>query len=157
MKRLNEKGLCCNLEKSIFAQTSVEHLGPNLSKDEVTNGFKVYAVFMIPPSTNVRTLRCFMVSVQFYTKLLPPYLSTINEPFHKLTRKGQQWIWGKEEQEALERLKDLLCTDIYWLTMTCPWNWAFLVMQQKLELRLSFFTTIPMAVREQLPTSQRHG
>ena len=28
---------------------------------------------------------------------------------HKLTRKGQQWKWGKKEQEAFERLKDLLC------------------------------------------------
>ena len=28
-----------------------------------------------------------------------------------ITRKGQQWNWGIEEQEAFERLKDLLCTD----------------------------------------------
>ena len=35
----------------------------------------------------------------------------ITEPLHKLTRKGQQGKWGKEEQEAFERLKDLLFTD----------------------------------------------
>ena len=59
----------------------------------------------------METLRSFMGSVQFYAKFLPLYLSTITEPLHQLTRKGQQWTWGKQEQEAFERLKDLLCTD----------------------------------------------
>ena len=36
-------------------------------------------------------------------------MSILTKPLHKLTRKGQQWIWGKEEQETFERLKDLLC------------------------------------------------
>ena len=61
---------------------------------------------------NVATLpRSFMGSVKFYAKFLPSYLSTITETLHKLTRKGQQWKWDKEEQEDFERLKDLLCTD----------------------------------------------
>ena len=48
------------------------------------------------------------------------------------------------------------CTDNYWLTMSCVWNWTFIVLQQRLKLVLSFFNTILMSVRDQLPTSQGH-
>ena len=65
----------------------------------------------MPPPTDIGTLISFMRSVQFYSKFLPPYLSTITESLHKLTSKGQQWKWSKEEQEAFERLKNLLCTN----------------------------------------------
>ena len=94
-RRLNEKELCCNLEKRIFAQLGVEYLGHTLSKDGVAKGTKVDAVLRMPPPTNVGTLRAFMGSVQFYAKFLPQYLSTITEPLHKLIRKGQQWNWRK--------------------------------------------------------------
>ena len=110
-KHLNQKGLHCNMEKCIFAQQSVQFLGHTLSKDGVAKGSKVDAVLRMPPPTDVGTPRSFMGSVQFYTWFLPSYLSTITEPLHKLTRKGQQWKWGKEEKEAFERLKDLLCTN----------------------------------------------
>ena len=108
---LNEKGLCCNLEKCIFAQASVEYLGHTLSKDGVAKRSKVDAVLRMPPPTDIGTLRSFMGSVQFNAKFLPPYLSKITEPLHKLAKKGQQWKWDKGEQEAFERQKDLLCTD----------------------------------------------
>ena len=41
--------------------------------------------------------------------------------------------------------------------MTHLWNWATLVMQQKLELVLFFFTIILIVMRDQLPMSQRHS
>ena len=50
-----------------------------MSKDEFANGSKV----ALPK--NVETLRSFMGSVQFYTKFLPPSLSTLTEPLQKLT------------------------------------------------------------------------
>ena len=97
-KNLNEKKLCCKLEKYIFTQSSGENLGHTLSKDGVAKGFKVDAVLRMPPPKELGTLRSFIGSVQFYSKFLPPNLSTIIEALHKLTRKGQQWNWGKEEQ-----------------------------------------------------------
>ena len=138
-----------------FAQPSVEYLGQcTLSKDGVAKGSKVDV--RMPPPTDVGMLISFTGSVQLYAKFLLPYLSTITEPLHELTKKEKQWKWDKGEQEAFERLKDLLCTDNVRLTMTRVWNWASLEMHQKLELVLYFFTAIPMSVRDQLPTSQRH-
>ena len=110
-RHLNQKGLCCNLKKCIFAQPSAKYLGQALSKDGVAQESKVDTVLRMPSSKDIRTLRSFTCSVQFYTKFLPPYLSTTTEPLQMLTSKGQQWKWGKEKQKAVERLKDLLCTD----------------------------------------------
>ena len=61
-----------------------------MSKDGVAKGSKVDATLRMPPPTDVGTLISFMGSVKFYAKFLPPYLSTITEPFPKLTRRGQQ-------------------------------------------------------------------
>ena len=82
-----------------------------MSKDGIAKGFKVDAVLRMPLPTDAGTLRSFIGSVQCYAKFLPPYMSTVTEPLHKLTRKGQQWNWVKEEQEAFESLKDLLRTN----------------------------------------------
>ena len=101
-RRLNEKGLCCNLEKCISAQPSVEYLKHTLSKDGVSEGSNVNAVLRMPPPTNVGTLRSFMGSVQFYAKFLLPYLSTITETLHKLTRKDQHGIEAKRNRKPLK-------------------------------------------------------
>ena len=42
---------------------------------------------------------------------MPPCFSTVTEPLYKLTRKGQQWRWGKEEEASFKEIKELLCTD----------------------------------------------
>jgi len=48
--------------------------------------------------------------VQFYAKFLPPHFASVAEPLHRLTKKGNQWAWGSEEQAAFRRLKELLST-----------------------------------------------
>ena len=92
-------------------ESSVEYLVHTLPKDGLAKWSKVNAVLRMRSPTDVGTLTSFMGSVEFYAEFLPPNLSTITEPLHKLTRKGQQWNWGREEQEAFEKLEDLLCTD----------------------------------------------
>ena len=110
-RRLSEKGLRCKLEKCKFAQPSVEYLGHILSLDGISKGHKVDDVLKMPPPTDVKSLRAFLGSVQFYGKFLPPNLSMITEPLHKLTRKNTQWKWGANEQSSFKKLKELLCAD----------------------------------------------
>ena len=66
-KRLEEKGLRCNREKSVFAQVSIDYLGHTLSSRGIAKGSKVDAI------------KSFLASVQFYSKFLPPYFSKITE------------------------------------------------------------------------------
>ncbi|KAL5510825.1 hypothetical protein EMCRGX_G006431 [Ephydatia muelleri] len=85
LKRLEEKGLRCRLEKCLFAQPSVEYLGHILSQQGISK-------------------------VQFYSKFLPN-LASVTEPLHRLTKKGVPWTWGTEQVEVFKKLKDLLCAD----------------------------------------------
>ena len=110
----------------------------------------------MPPPKDVETLRSFMGSVQFYSMFLPPYLWTITKPLHKLTRKGQQWRWGKKEQEAFERLKDLLWTDNVLPHYHPSLELGILCDASEVGIGAILFTTNPMAVKDQLPTFQRH-
>ena len=110
LKRLNEKGLRCRLEKCVFAQPTVEYLGHILSNEGIAKGPKVDAVKNMPPPTDVSSLKSFLGSVQFYSKFLKD-LSTITEPLHRLTRRNIPWQWGAEEEQAFVKLKRMLCQD----------------------------------------------
>ena len=68
-------------------------------------------VINLPSPSNVSELRSFLGSVQFYGKFLPPNFSTIAEPLYKLTKKDVTWRWGSEQQNAFDKLKDLLSSD----------------------------------------------
>ena len=107
---LNERGLRCRLDKCVFGQASVEYLGHRLSYNGVAKGQKVDAVCKMPVPTNVSSLRSFLGSVQFYGKFISN-LSTLIEPLNKLTRKGVQWRWQKEQDQAFRKLKQILVED----------------------------------------------
>lgn len=111
LKRLDEKGLRCRIEKCQFALPYVEYLGHLLSQEGIAKGPKVDAVLKMPPPTNVSSLKAFLGSVQFYAKFLPPNLSTISEPLYALTKKKAQWNWEEKHQKAFEDLKDLLSSE----------------------------------------------
>ena len=107
LQRLQDKGLRCNLQKCVFAQSSVEYLGHTLSSKGVSKGAKVDAVTRMPPPTNTSMLRSFLGSVQFYGKFIPD-LATLAEPLNRLLRRDTPWTWGAREQQAFEALKDEL-------------------------------------------------
>ena len=88
LKRLNDRGLRCRIQKCLFAQDSVTYLGHTISRDGISKGLKADAVTKMPaPSeSNVSQLRPFLGSVQFHNKFLPD-LSTISEPLYHLTGK----------------------------------------------------------------------
>ena len=156
-ERLNEKGVRCNLEKCIFAQPNVEYLGHTLSKDGVGKRFKIDTVLKMAPPKYVGTLRSFLGSVQFYAKFLSPSLSTITEPLHKLTRKSQHWSWGREEQEAFEKLKEWLCKDNVLVHSGPSLKLGISCDASEVGIGGVLFTAIPVTVSDQLPISQRRS
>ena len=81
LKRLNDRGLRCLIQKCVFAQDSMTYLGHTISRDGISKGPKADAVTKMPASSNVSQLRSFLGSVQFYNKFLLD-LSTISEPLY---------------------------------------------------------------------------
>ncbi|XP_062521210.1 uncharacterized protein K02A2.6-like [Corticium candelabrum] len=110
LKRLNDKGLRCRLEKCAFAQSRITYLGHTLLLQGLAKGPKVDAVMQMPPPKDVATLKSFLGSIQFYRKFLPN-LATAAEPLTRLTRKDVRWKWTTTEQTAFNDLKAMLNTD----------------------------------------------
>ena len=107
LKRLNDRGLRCRIQKCVFAQDSVTYLGHTISRDGISKGPKADAVTKMPAPSNVSQLRSFLGSVQFYNKFLPD-LSTISEPLYHLTEKHTKWKWEESQQNAFQKLKQML-------------------------------------------------
>ena len=110
LTRLHDKGLRCRREKCQFAQTSVQYLGHTLSAEGISKGSKVEAIKLMPPPTDVSSLKSFLGSVQFYGKFIPN-LSTLAKPLFRLTKKATTWKWEQEEQSAFENLKSVLSSE----------------------------------------------
>ena len=101
LKRLNDKGLRCRLEKCSFAQPYVEYLGHILSNKGIAKGSKINAIMEMPEPSDIAGLRSFLGSVQFYNKFLPS-LSTLLEPLYRLGRMCITWSWGETEQDVVD-------------------------------------------------------
>ena len=110
LKRRNDKGLRCRLEKCSFAQPYVEYLGHILSNKGIAKGSKINAIMEMPEPSDIAGLRSLLGSVQFYNKFLLS-LSTLLEPLYRLTRKGITWSWGETEQAVFDTVKKMLCND----------------------------------------------
>ena len=93
LKRLNDSGLRCRLQKCEFAKPAVEYLGHTLSQEGIETGRKVDAVLQMPPPTDRATLDSFMGAIQFYGKFMPN-MATVEKPLNRLRRKGEPWCWG---------------------------------------------------------------
>ncbi|CAB3979614.1 Hypothetical predicted protein, partial [Paramuricea clavata] len=82
--------------------------GHDLGCDGVSpNEEKVAAVRDAKPPKNAAEVRSFLGLVQYCAKFLPDF-AQVAEPIRKLTRKNQQFEWGKAQQQSFSTLKDLL-------------------------------------------------
>ena len=121
LKRMNDRGLRCRIQKCVFAQDSVTHLGHTISRDGITKGPKADAVTKMQGPSNVSQLRSFLGSVQFYNKFLPD-LSIISEPLYRLTEKHTKWRSEQPQQDAFQKLKQKLTnnTVLVHFDPSCP-------------------------------------
>jgi hypothetical protein len=62
---------------------------------------------MSPPS-NVSELRAFLGITGYYRRYVRHYAQIVR-PLRRLHKPGVAYIWGPEQQEAYEMLKDKLC------------------------------------------------
>ena len=102
LKRLNDKGLRCRIEKCVFAEDSVTYLGHTISRNGISKGPKADAVTKMPAPSNVTQLRSFLGSVQFYNKFLTD-LSTISGPLYHLTEKNTKWKWDQRLVQSFKQ------------------------------------------------------
>jgi hypothetical protein len=69
----------------------------------------VTAVRQYPVPKNVKDVGAFFGLASFYRRLVPNF-AEIAKPLTALTRKGRQFTWGPQQQQAFQSMKDSLCT-----------------------------------------------
>ncbi|SRR6266702_4899508 len=68
---------------------------------------KIAGVDTWPVPKNVTEVCKILGFLNFYHPFIPK-VAHIARPLHQLTRKDQEWQWGKEEQEVFNKLKSLV-------------------------------------------------
>ncbi|KAL7630558.1 UNVERIFIED_CONTAM: hypothetical protein RMT77_019250 [Armadillidium vulgare] len=99
------------LEKCAFFKREVTFLGFLISDKGITvDPEKVKTLKRIKSPKDVPEIRSIMGFFNFFRNLIPDF-STIAAPINKLLKKNEKFEWGKEQEEALGKLKELLAQE----------------------------------------------
>ncbi len=84
----------------VILEKGVTHMDP----------VKIASIDMWPVPKNVMEVRRAVGFFNFYRPFIKNF-AHITRPLHQLTRKNQEWQWGKKEQDAFDKLKALVTAD----------------------------------------------
>jgi RNase H-like domain found in reverse transcriptase/Reverse transcriptase (RNA-dependent DNA polymerase)/Integrase zinc binding domain len=107
--KLMKHNLFLKPEKCTFEQPSIKFLGVRVSKGTVhMDNVKVEKVRKWLPPSNVTEVRKFLGFTGYYRYFIKDY-SKIAKPLLLLTHNTTPWHWNNEQQQAFEKLRDLMC------------------------------------------------
>ena len=105
LEHLREEGLTLNQEKCVFRMSELTFMGYLLSSKGIgPTESRVEAVRNAKEPQNAGEVRSFLGLVNFSARFIPN-LATKTEPLRRLTKKGEEFVWGREQQNAFETLK----------------------------------------------------
>jgi hypothetical protein len=110
--RLSVQSLKLKPDKcEFFLRKEVYFLGYKATADGVAmDERKVAAITNYPVPTNTKQLKALLGLACFYRKFVPRF-SPIAAPLHELTRKNVPYVWGRDQAEAFQTLKDTLSSE----------------------------------------------
>lgn len=80
-------------------------MGHGFSEEGIeTEETKIQVVVDAKRAESASEVRSFLGLVNFCGRFIPN-LAAISEPLRKLTRKSNQWTWGKDQENSSVRLK----------------------------------------------------
>ena len=109
-RRLQEKGITVNHDKSVLNTTEVKFLGHVLSSEgirpdpDIANKIQSFQ----PPSSRSE-LESFLGLVNFFGRMIPNFASVV-QPLHSLRRKDVEFKWSQEHQSAFDELLRIMST-----------------------------------------------
>ena len=108
LKRLKECGVTLNADKCQFRLPKLTFYGHDLSRSGVSpSEEKVTAIRDAKAPQNSSEISSFLGLVQYSAKFIPDF-ATVSEPLRQLTRKNVKFVWGRQQAEAFEKLKELI-------------------------------------------------
>ena len=110
--KLREAGLKVNAKKSFFGKHELEYLGYWITRTGISPvAKKVEAIQQIATPKNKKDVRAFIGIVNYYRDMWPQR-SHILAPLAKISGKTAKWEWGPEQQEAFEKMKKEITSDV---------------------------------------------
>ena len=104
LTRLEEQGLTVNGEKCQFRLPRLTFFGHELIAPSEE---KIAALVNARPPQNVSEVRSFVQLGQYSAKFIPDF-AQVAEPLRRLLRKGEPFVWGPEQGDAFDKLKELM-------------------------------------------------
>ena len=111
LQRLGERNLTVNQAKCAFNKTSIEYFGHVFSAKGISaSPKKVEAVHKVGPPSDASEVRS-LLGLATYTSRFIPDFATLTQPLRELIRADVSWCWNKDEQYALDKLKEHLTSE----------------------------------------------
>ena len=108
LNRARESGVRFNRKKIQFKVTSIRYMGHFVTEEGLKpDDDKIKAIVNMPPPCDVLSLQRFLGMTK-YLSLYIPNESAITSPLHILLKKGCEWKWSADQEEAFEKLKRAL-------------------------------------------------
>ena len=109
LKALRKNGLKISPKKCQLFKTDLQYMGNTIfirNKRVCVRPLRsrIEAIQKLEPPTMIKGCRGFVGMVNFVS-LFCPELQKLLKPIYNLTRKGRQFIWGKEQQQAFDEIK----------------------------------------------------
>lgn len=112
LQRLSEVGLRLNIKKCVFAVNRVCFLGYEIDSEGIhPSKEKIQEIKEKPIPRNKTELKAFLGLYNFYERFVINKAS-IMQPLYKLLKDRIKWYWGKHQQEAFEKAKLQLTSDL---------------------------------------------
>lgn len=110
LKRFMEAGIRVQYSKCQWFQQSVSYLGHQINSQGIhPTEEHVQCLRNIPSPKNIRELRSFLGSLNYFRKFIP-HLQTICSPLHQLLQKEEKWIWTTRHEDTVCKLRNILST-----------------------------------------------
>ena len=109
IRRLEESGFKCRLDKSVFFALKVLYLGYELSKEGVRPcRSKVETLAKAAYPQNLEQLISFLGAAQYYSRFIGD-MATLIEPLNRL--RTSEWKFGPQEKKSFDTLKEKLTSN----------------------------------------------
>ncbi|KXJ30128.1 Retrovirus-related Pol polyprotein from transposon opus [Exaiptasia diaphana] len=108
LKRIEAAGITLNLDKCEFAKTEVTFLGHVVDSNGIRpDPSKIKAIKDMAAPENIHELRRFLGMANQLSKFTSKLTET-SKPLRDLLSTKRVWAWGSDQQQAFEKLKELL-------------------------------------------------
>ena len=109
LKALHKNGLKISPKKCQLFKTDLQYMGNTIfirNKRVCVRPLRsqIEAIQKLKPPTMIKGCRSFVGMVNFVS-LFCPELQKLLKPIYNLTRKGRQFLWEKEQQQAFDEIK----------------------------------------------------